>query len=103
MGRAAAAARPRPCAGPVHNGAAPQVNKAYAASRSPQRLATCPGCRGGVEKNFAPGKNFRGGLGSRALPAKKKLSQYFHSIWNFFLQGVGGQISCGKLVNVAAL
>ena len=40
--------------------------------------------RGGVEKKFAPGKNFRGGLGSRALPAKKKLSQYFHSIWNFF-------------------
>ena len=40
--------------------------------------------QGGVEKKFAPGKNFRGGLGSWALPAKKKLSQYFHSIWNFF-------------------
>ena len=56
-----------------------------------------------MEKKFAPGKDFRGGLGSRALHAKKKLSHYFHSIWNFFLQGVGGQISCGKLVNVATL
>ena len=37
-----------------------------------------------VGKNFALRKSFRGGLGSRALPAKKKLSWYFHSTWNFF-------------------
>ena len=58
---------------------------------------------GGGGGNSCLEKNFRGGLGSRALHAKKKLSHYFHNIWNFFLQGVGGQISCGKLVNAAAL
>ena len=58
---------------------------------------------GGLEKNSRL-ENIFAGVGVPGLACgKKKLSHYFHNIWNFFLQGVGGQISCGKLVNAAAL
>ena len=39
---------------------------------------------GGVEKNLRLEKIFAGGWGPGPCPRKKKLSQYFHSIWNFF-------------------
>ena len=42
--------------------------------------------KGGGGKNSRVEKIFAGGLESRALHAKKKLSHYFHNIWNFFLQ-----------------
>ena len=47
-------------------------------------VIVCKGRGRGWKKKFAPRKNFRGGLGSRALHAKRKLSHYFCSIWNFF-------------------
>ena len=54
-------------------------------------------------KKIRAWKKFSRGVGVPGLAREKKLSQYFHSIWNFFFARCRRKISCGKLVNVAAL
>ena len=74
----------------------------YTALRNVPRSLQCP-LAGGGWKKIRAWKKISRGVRVPGLAREKKMLQYFHSIWNFFLQGVGGQISCGKLVNVAAL